>query len=88
VKLFGWGVFALKRICAHYKKEARIKKQMIFSGNIRGDLMDLFKRRKGGAYTIEVALFVLFIIVVVLTMSPELKQTALDVIVIAKGSTP
>ncbi len=51
--------------------------------------MDMLKKRKGmHAYVIEVALVVLFIIIVVLTMSPEVKQGALDLILMIKGSTP
>ena len=48
----------------------------------------MLKKRKGvHAYVIEVALLVLFLIVVLLTISPESKQTALDLILMAKGST-
>ncbi len=49
--------------------------------------MTIRKKRKGDD-TFAVSLVVLFIIIVILTMSPEVKQTALDLIVMAKGSAP
>ena len=44
--------------------------------------MAIRKKRKG-AYAIAVALIVLFLIIVLLTISPALKQTAIDLLTAA-----
>lgn len=49
--------------------------------------MKISKKRKG-AYAIAIALIVLFIIIVMLTISPPLKQTVMDLLTATRDIKP